>query len=115
MKIFLDEPLIDWQRNAHMQSKNMRPTASSSGADGTPQSAQQPPPRMDVDGFAQLQLQVANLKLGMYARYQSFLLAASLLLQAAYNPSRVSCAFVRVLSWADWVCAARLLMLPAAP
>eukprot|EP01043_Picozoa_sp_COSAG02_P027185 COSAG02_NODE_1591_length_11781_cov_861.345403_3_plen_198_part_00 len=60
MKIFLDEPLIDWQRNAHLQSKTMRPTASSSGPDG----AQQQAP-MDVAAFGRLQLRMANLKLGM--------------------------------------------------
>lgn len=59
MKIFLDEPLIDWQKNAHMQSKNMRPTALST-PDGTQQQAS-----MDVAAFGRLQLRVANLKLGV--------------------------------------------------
>ena len=90
MKIFLDEPLIDWQKNAHLQSKNMRPTASSSGPDGTPQSPQQP--RMDVDGFAQLQMQVANLKLGMYA----------CLLARAQSWKR-SCVFECALNCAGWL------------
>lgn len=42
-----------------MQSKAMRPTASSSGPDGTNQMAP-----MDVAAFGRLQLRVANLKLG---------------------------------------------------
>ena len=62
MKVFLDEPLIDWQKNAHLQSKAMQTTMSTTGTDGTQQSR-----RMDVARFAQLQMRVASRKLGVSA------------------------------------------------
>ena len=64
MKVFLDEPLIDWQKNAHLQSKGMQTAASTTSSDGTQQSR-----RMDVARFAQLQMQVANRKLGVFATH----------------------------------------------
>lgn len=71
MKVFLDEPLIDWQKNAHLQSKGMQTAASTTSSDGTQQSR-----RMDVARFAQLQMWVANRKLGVFAAHP-FALAVS--------------------------------------
>ena len=60
MKIFLDEPLIDWQMHADRQSK-IRGIATGSAVDETQQSAQQ-----HDQSFAEMQMQVVNSKLGMH-------------------------------------------------
>jgi hypothetical protein len=63
MRIFLDEPLIDWQKNAHMQTKSTKGTIGGAGGDSTQASQQQQAP-MDAAGFARMQMRVADLKLG---------------------------------------------------
>lgn len=65
MRIFLDEPLIDWQKNAHMQSKGMRPqTGGTQGtAGGTQGGTQVPKQMMDAVDFANLQMHIVDLKL----------------------------------------------------